>query len=220
MVRQCLCSELEECRQQHRQQMAMCALECQANLQPSMIDRGQAVVQCMMELRGDGEEGGCFSSLRNRVCTNIPGTMIPQQPEGFGGMGRRFGGMGGQFGGMGGQFGGMGGRFGGMGGGGFLQRFRQRWGGGNQQSHPFLTCMKECRQRVSGGQHMPHHMACARQRGCSILRPPPMEFFQTFRSCRPQMMEKKQRFCDCLNRNGQPGLCQAIQSRFGLGLMG
>lgn len=112
--------------------MLTCVFECQANLKSNMLAKGQAIAQCMMEMRGDGEGPGmgCFGSLRTKMCTNVPGTMIPQQPEGFGG---RFGGR------FGGHFGGMGGAGNGVGGGGFFQRFRGRWGGGNQESRKFIS---------------------------------------------------------------------------------
>ena len=126
--------------------MLTCVFECQANLKSNMLAKGQAIAQCMMEMRGDGEGPGmgCFGSLRTKMCTDVPGTMIPQQPDGFGGrfggmFGRRFGGMGGPGGGMGGPDGGMGGPNGGMGRGGFLQRLRERWGGGNQDSRKFSS---------------------------------------------------------------------------------
>lgn len=123
--------------------MLTCVFECQSNLKSDMLAKGQAIAQCMMELRGDGEGPGmgCFGSMRAKMCTDVPGTMIPQQPEGpFGG---RFGGMGGpggflqRFGGAGGPSGGFQ-RFSGAGGpgGGFFQRLRERWGG-NQESRKF-----------------------------------------------------------------------------------
>lgn len=85
MVRQCMCAELDQCKEQAMEQIVECAMECQSQMKQTNVAKAQTIVQCIVELKNSGDDiRECFASLKDQICTNQTGKLIPNQSEGFG----------------------------------------------------------------------------------------------------------------------------------------